>query len=163
MKPQSKQWATGDDSWVHGSTIPGDWHRFLGPCPACGARCFNYGGGWRCLAEYCQNSSNNPAPSVGETPWWWETDIQVARVGATDWEARNTNGTARGGTPGQAAHMLRDQGKRHHVTLLNAAGEYVTSCDFEDAEKAELYRENAEAVAKEIGGSVKVETKESEE
>lgn len=50
---------------------------------------------------------------------------------------------------------------RHHVTLYNASGETVTSCDFADEKAAELYRLEAEATALEIGGRVEVETKES--
>jgi hypothetical protein len=45
---------------------------------------------------------------------------------------------------------------RYTITLFDAKGEYVTSCDFADAESesAKQYRENAVALAKEIGGRV---------
>lgn len=50
---------------------------------------------------------------------------------------------------------------RYHITLYNASGETVTSCDFADADAAKGYREQAEQTAKEISGRVEVETKES--
>lgn len=73
---------TGVDVWEHGRRTPAlNGHKLLGPCPACGKRTFDYGGGWRCVALYCENSANNPAPSVGKTPSWWGTGIQVRKDG----------------------------------------------------------------------------------
>lgn len=45
---------------------------------------------------------------------------------------------------------------RFSVTLFNSANEIVERGDFEDAEAARVYRENAEALAREIGGRVEV-------
>lgn len=75
-----KTYKTGKDTWDHGQNTH-DGHKFLGPCPICGARCFDYGGAWRCLGGYCQNSPGNPTPSLGEAPKWWNTDIQVYKDG----------------------------------------------------------------------------------
>jgi len=75
-----KIYNTGKDKWAHEQKVSGgidEWHSYLGPCPECGARTFNYGGGWRCVAQYCSNNAGNPAPSVGPTPTWWDTDINV--------------------------------------------------------------------------------------
>jgi hypothetical protein len=48
---------------------------------------------------------------------------------------------------------------RWSVTLYDAAGTVVTSCDFEDAnsETAKAYLEITEATAKKIGGRVEVD------
>lgn len=59
-------------------------HRMLGPCPDCGAPCFDYGGGWRCRAMYCNRSPGNPAPNVGDAPKWWNTGVNVQKDG-TQW------------------------------------------------------------------------------
>lgn len=72
-------------AWEYGEQMPGynEWHKYLGPCPQCGTTCFNYGGGWRCMAMYCSNSTSNAAPSVGPAPAWWNTNILVVKDGDT--------------------------------------------------------------------------------
>lgn len=72
---------TGEATWTHGETLRNDWHRYKGPCPLCGSPTFDYGGGWRCLAQYCDKNANNPAPTVGSEPDWWNTGIQVKKDG----------------------------------------------------------------------------------
>lgn len=73
-----KTYATGKMTWTHGSRMPYDRrHCLLGPCPVCGGPTFDYGGGWRCLGNYCSCSYSNPAPSVGPVPHWWNADINV--------------------------------------------------------------------------------------
>lgn len=79
---------TGNDSWEYGSRMPGSWHKFLGPCPMCGKRCFDYGGHWRCLGEYCYCSADNPVPNIGPRPDWWDQGINVIRDGHA-WCARH--------------------------------------------------------------------------
>ena len=69
------------NKWEYGEQLPGDWHTYKGPCPHCGARTFNYGGGWRCMALYCNNNASNPAPSVGKEPDWWHEPINVFKEG----------------------------------------------------------------------------------
>lgn len=113
-----KTWNTGKDSWIHGSKMPGVRHCFLGPCPACGSRCFDYGGGWRCIAVHCCNSADAMYPSLGEAPWWWATDIQVVHRGMNDWVASAAVGNVHGGTPGQAASLLREQNQ--HLSSVEA-------------------------------------------
>lgn len=72
---------TGKSKWTYGE--PQDYingrviHRLLGPCPACGTPCFDYGGGWRCLAPYCYHSDGNPRPSMGPQPTWWLDGTRV--------------------------------------------------------------------------------------
>jgi hypothetical protein len=70
-------------TWTHGEKLYGhnEWHSYLGPCPECGSRTFNYGGGWRCVETYCQNSPNNDAPNVGPSPDWWNTNIVIEMDG----------------------------------------------------------------------------------
>jgi len=75
-----KVYKTGKDTWEHNQKLPGsdEWHRYLGPCPHCGARTFDYGGGWRCVRFYnCFNSVSNHMPSVGPRPSWWDGDTNV--------------------------------------------------------------------------------------
>lgn len=43
---------------------------------------------------------------------------------------------------------------RYLVTLLDAKGAPVTSCDFTDVEQAKTYRDNAKVLAAKIGGRV---------
>ncbi len=72
---------TGSDKWTYESKMFDSWHVYLGPCPGCGKRTYDYGGNWRCLAQYCYYSANNPTPSVGKRPSWWGTGIQVKMDG----------------------------------------------------------------------------------
>lgn len=83
IKIRNKKYNTGDSSWNHDEKMPGykEWHRYQGPCPDCGNRTFDYGGGWRCLDDYCRRSANNPAPSVGKAPEWWETNVNIKKDG----------------------------------------------------------------------------------
>lgn len=81
MKIKNKIYDTGLDKWTHGQKIPADWHCYLGPCPDCGCRTFDYGGGWRCVELYCARSANNPTPSVGAKPTWWQTDVNIKKDG----------------------------------------------------------------------------------
>ncbi len=46
-------------------------HMFLGPCPECEDKTFNYGGGWRCIDWKCNYSAENSAPNFGPEPKWW--------------------------------------------------------------------------------------------
>lgn len=85
-----KVYNTGRASWEYGEKVPGEHHVLLGPCPACGAACFDYGGGWRCVMPYCSKSANNPASTVGEAPDWWLDDINV-RLDGTAWCATYEN------------------------------------------------------------------------
>lgn len=80
---ENTEYFTGTDRWTHYDPLPGrdEWHRYLGPCPDCGSRTFDYGGGWRCMAMYCFRNSSNPAPNVGPEPNWWNTGIQVMKNG----------------------------------------------------------------------------------
>lgn len=71
----------GMGGWTHHELIPGDHHRYLGPCPKCGTATFDYGGGWRCFNYNCYNSSNNPTPNVGPKPDWWNKNINVKKDG----------------------------------------------------------------------------------
>lgn len=78
-----KTFSTGKDHWEYKSKMPGyqEWHIYLGPCPDCGSRTFDYGGGWRCTAIFCNRNASNPAPSVGERPEWWDLNVQVFKDG----------------------------------------------------------------------------------
>lgn len=82
----------GSFSWEHGQKINGynEWHRYLGPCPNCGSPTFDYGGGWRCMAMYCGNNANNPAPNVGPIPSWWNAGINVIKDG-NQWMAHGND------------------------------------------------------------------------
>jgi hypothetical protein len=77
----NKIYDTHRDRWGHGQPLPGSSHVFLGPCPICGGRTFDYGGNWRCVGSYCPCSAGNPTPSVGPCPEWWQTDIRVFKDG----------------------------------------------------------------------------------
>lgn len=72
-----------NSGWHYGQRMEGhnEWHRYLGPCPDCGSRTFNYGGGWRCLDLFCFHSHTNPAPSSGPRPDWWLQSINVFKDG----------------------------------------------------------------------------------
>lgn len=72
---------TGQDTWQHGEQMINDWHKYLGPCPSCGSRTFNYGGGWRCVKMYCFNNASNPIGNLGPAPNWWNKGIQVIKDG----------------------------------------------------------------------------------
>lgn len=77
---------TGNGTWTYGERMSGgmhDWHKHLGPCPLCGTITFDYGGGWRCLANYCHNNPNNPIGNLGAAPAWWNTGIQVYKDGSS--------------------------------------------------------------------------------
>jgi hypothetical protein len=107
----NKTYDTGDDSWRHGDKRGhgrDDWHVFLGPCPVCGKRTFDYGGGWRCVGEYCSKGTSNPSPSVGATPDWWGTNINVMKDGNA-WEAHYDGFTEFGDTPQEAVDKLRKE------------------------------------------------------
>lgn len=71
------------NKWEYGEKMTGhnEWHKYLGPCPSCGNRTFDYGGGWRCLEPYCFNNHTNPISNLGAAPSWWNTDINVAKDG----------------------------------------------------------------------------------
>lgn len=80
-----KYYDTGEGKWYYGQ--PCHYHNgspsnhLLGPCPICGTSCFDYGGGWRCNALYCEKSFTNPASNVGKEPEWWNEPIKVFRDG----------------------------------------------------------------------------------
>jgi hypothetical protein len=64
--------------WTYGDRVGRDRDIVrYGPCPFCGTVCVSYGFGWRCSADYCLANSNNPAPSVGPMPDWWNTGTKV--------------------------------------------------------------------------------------
>jgi hypothetical protein len=88
--PNNTIYRTGEATWMYGQLLPHDWHRYLGPCPQCGSATFDYGGGWRCLAQDCFNSENNPIWSLGPSPKWWDTGIQVVKDGDS-WFAHEVN------------------------------------------------------------------------
>lgn len=74
---------TGADSWEHGQKQNnGSRHIYLGPCPQCGGRTFDYGGNWRCCSYNCECSAGNPTPSMGPRPSWWNTGVQVFKDGS---------------------------------------------------------------------------------
>jgi len=64
-----KKYDTGKDSWRHEESCMYEngtpTHKLLGPCPICGGRTFDYGGGWRCTGTYCKNNENNPISNIG--------------------------------------------------------------------------------------------------
>ncbi len=102
--------------WQYGEQMPGynEWHKLLGPCPLCGTPCFDYGGGWRCLAMYCNNNVGNPAPSVGPIPEWWNTNILIDKDGQMwcahydDFINLQESVAAFGETPDDAVKSLRE-------------------------------------------------------
>lgn len=74
------KYSTGRCEWEYGQprrAFTGDWHKLLGPCPQCGAPCYDYGGGWRCCDDGCFYGASDPAPNVGERPQWWGEKINV--------------------------------------------------------------------------------------
>lgn len=100
--------------WTFGGKMPGynEWHSYLGPCPKCGFRCFDYGGGWRCLDPDCDNSFTNPTSSLGSRPSWWNTGIHVKKDGNA-WCAHHSDFTnlqesvsGWGESPGEAVKNL---------------------------------------------------------
>lgn len=101
--------------WEYGEKIPGynEWHSYLGPCPKCGATCYDYGGGWRCMAMYCSNNTSNPAPNVGPRPEWWNTNVLVVKDGNAwcahfnDFIDLQASVAAFGDTPQEAVDNLR--------------------------------------------------------
>jgi hypothetical protein len=129
----------GGRTWKHAE--PTDFrngvpfHVLLGPCPDCGTSCFDYGGGWRCQAPYCRNNANNPAPSVGPQPDWWDSDINVFKDGNA-WIAHFDNFInlqesicAYGDTPQQAVDALRREFEQwRDKTAAAVAYELPTQC-----------------------------------
>lgn len=113
----AKVYYTGRGRWEHGQ--PTDYrngvpyHKLLGPCPDCGTSTFDYGGGWRCNALYCNRNADNPAPNVGEAPDWWDTDINVYLDGNAWCATRDgfinlmENPAGFGNTPHEAVKDLR--------------------------------------------------------
>lgn len=108
----------GEGSWTYGekfyrSTLPHDYAHYLGPCPNCGTVCFDYGGGWRCMAMYCSKNASNPAPSVGPPPDWWNTNIRVMKDGNawcahySDFIDLQESKAAFGSTPQEAVDNFR--------------------------------------------------------
>lgn len=108
----------GKGGWTYGqrfkqSTYIWDYSHYLGPCPLCGRACFEYGGGWRCLAKYCRNNTDNPAPSVGPRPDWWNTNILIKMDGNMwcahydDFENLMESKAAFGKTPDEAIKLLK--------------------------------------------------------
>jgi len=73
-----------NDKWVYGEKDPQDNYIFLGPCPECGCRTFNYGGGWRCTQPLCCFSANNSMPNFGPEPSWWHENINL-KIDGTSW------------------------------------------------------------------------------
>ncbi len=70
------------DTWDMDQPFPiNDGHKNLGPCPTCGKRTFNYGGGWRCLGLQCVHNESNPASGMGPRPAWWDRDVCFDRDG----------------------------------------------------------------------------------
>jgi hypothetical protein len=106
---------TPGHKWQMGDEIPGEWHKLLGPCPDCGAATFDYGGGWRCLALYCRNNVDNPAPNVGPRPEWWDENINVFMDGnawcATydDFQNLQESIAGFGDTPSEAVKELKKE------------------------------------------------------
>ena len=80
----------GTTTWEHGQEMRNDWHKLLGPCPACGTPCFDYGGGWRCNAMYCFNNASNPIGNLGPSPSWWNAGINVIKDG-NSWMAHGND------------------------------------------------------------------------
>jgi hypothetical protein len=75
---------TGTDRWTHGTRRDGhdDYHVWLGPCPHCGSRTFDYGGWWACVGfhnPYCIATVGNIVCNAGPNPSWWDTDFQVTQ------------------------------------------------------------------------------------
>lgn len=105
----------GKDSWEFGERMPGynEWHKFLGPCPHCGTACFDYGGGWRCLALFCINNTSNPVGNLGPRPEWWNTNILVEKDGNLwcahfdDFANLQESPAAFGATPDEAVKLLK--------------------------------------------------------
>jgi len=89
-KIMNTEYKTGQATWTHGEKMQGynEWHSHLGPCPACGTITFDYGGGWRCMAQHCFNNASNPVGNLGPSPAWWNTGIQVMKDG-TAWCAHD--------------------------------------------------------------------------
>lgn len=76
-----KKYDTGKAKWNHGESTDYErgvsMHKLLGPCPVCGTPTFDYGGGWACQKDYCQNSVRMIVCNNGPIPEWWNTDINV--------------------------------------------------------------------------------------
>lgn len=112
---------TGSDRWAHGEGVNWSWlhgrHCFLGPCPLCGKRTWNYGGGWRCLGP-CWNDDSNPAPNMGPAPGWWLDGTRVYKDGSA-WCAvgpgfinLQESVAGFGDSPAAAVSELRKEAKR---------------------------------------------------
>lgn len=110
----------GKDGWIFGerfqrSTQPWDYKHYLGPCPLCGTACFDYGGGWRCMAMYCDNNASNPVGNLGPRPEWWNTNILVEKDGNMwcahydDFINLQESVAEYGNTPDAAVRMLQSK------------------------------------------------------
>lgn len=106
------------EGWTYGerfqkSTHRWDYGHYLGPCPNCGTACFDYGGGWRCMAMYCSNNASNPASNVGPLPDWWNTNILVEKDGDSwcahfsDFINLQESPSSFGKTPQEAINILK--------------------------------------------------------
>ncbi len=76
---------TGVDKWVHGERNH-EGRRFLGPCPMCGRRTVDHGSAWKCTNTRCELQALTTRPQ----PFWWNSDIAVARDGDM-WRANRTS------------------------------------------------------------------------
>lgn len=130
----STKYDTGKHQWTFGT--PCDYRngepmrKLLGPCPACGMITSEYGGGFSCNADYCQNSSNMFVCSTADKwPEWWNTDIQVKRDGSA-WMAfregfvnldESTAGF--GNTPAEAvADFMESESPKEDSSVCHACG-----------------------------------------
>ncbi len=127
------KWTHGDPAWAFGSRWDGGPKNvFLGPCPACGRRTFDYGGGWRCVGE-CVNSAANPAPSVGPAPDWW-ADVRVMMDGSAwcavrdDFVNLQESKAGFGASPQEAVDALRAVETSEPCSICNVAGECDEDC-----------------------------------
>ena len=115
----------GKTKWHYKERMKGrdEWHSFLGPCPFCGTPTFDYGGGWRCLAMYCNNNTSNPIGTLGKEPEWWNTGMQVFMDGDTwcavgkDFIDLQSSNAGFGNTPQKAVDELyKSIGSVHDTT-----------------------------------------------
>jgi len=75
-KDKHTQYDTGADSWAF-LCVKDATHNYLGPCPACGSRTYEYGGGYACVKMYCPRHVSNIVCNNGPMPDWWDTDILI--------------------------------------------------------------------------------------
>lgn len=114
-----KIYDTGKDKWTHGEIISrhsnGNSERWLlGPCPKCGSRTSNYGGGYSCHSDSCPMSACNFVCNNGGIPDWWETVIDV-KLDGDAWCATGhgfvnlqESDAGFGATPREAVEALRN-------------------------------------------------------